>query len=1156
MTIETVHGYKIPELEDKDFWDSYNFNIARYDAHDHTGVDSALVPPQATLDAAVGTGIGHPAGFDGEMRYKVVSNEVQLFIYSPDESDWKKTSIFDDISPMTTGGDIIYGGASGAGTRLPNGSAAQVLTSAGGTSPPTWEVPAEGDVVGPASSIDNSLARFDSTTGKLIKNGAITEDDSGNLAGVGTLNTHTIQGGTGILALTSDITGTNSGTNTGDQTFDDTNPMTTGGDVIYGGVSGTGSRLANGLAGQVLTSAGTTDAPTWETPGAGAGDVVGPAGSTDNALVRFDSTTGKLLQDGTVTQDDSGNLAAVGTLNTHTIQGGTGTLALTSDITGTNSGTNTGDEVAASPTVAGVSELATIAEVDTGTDTVRTITPAGLAGSQLQQTSDSQQSTGLLKGGVITVNGGDPALFDISAGFIQVADAYTDPLAPTSQVVPFGPFVAQTVTALATAAQTEISINASGNIVQRTVAPTDSLLREEANIGSLLHASGVAIDGVIDTAVGVAVSPGNTLAGLSLALGPIVPTGNIFSANGANLLLNKSAGTIWIVGANIKVDPQSPDLPVQAGLTGATWFYTWQDGGGNWEVAFPVTDIVPGKYDDGTGGTGTPDGVVTGNKWTTQRIYMSTTNQVLVYYGQTIYNSEAEAQAQLTTATALDNPAFLGAIFRGWLIVKGNATALNDGATAQFFSAGKFGSNPSAGSTSTTTLQQGYENSPVPQTVLNSTNGGLEIEDAASPVGGDLFKISANAGGTKYFGVTATGVAVVGTLSATGVVSGSNLSGTNTGDEVAASPTVAGVSELATIAEIDTGTDAVRTITPAGLAGSQLRADVDANTAAIGNPNVREIAEITFDFATTDVNIGTDEVTEVGHGMLTGDKFQGTSTGTLPLGLSLGVDYWAIYVTDDIIKPASSLANAVAGTPVDIQDVGTGTHTFTSENEWAILDDDGFETFIITTLNVNHKLVTPLLANNIGRDLLVGKDDTGTGLIVLDGAASTLGGLSTIDINGNQGYLRIKGISSKWLITDQFCPWIAFAPSSYGSGFGTPTSVSFQWRQVDEEIKVVGEFTPSASAGFLALVELPNSYAIDYIAAAGTQKVGEALSNAVGPGIQWPVLATDGQTSVKFSRVSFSVNKDQTVPLNVNAMFTTDRITMNFSVPVAEFKRS
>lgn len=49
-----------------------------------------------------------------------------------------KAPAFDALSPMTAGGDLIYGGASGTGTRLANGTAGQVLTSAGGTAAPTW----------------------------------------------------------------------------------------------------------------------------------------------------------------------------------------------------------------------------------------------------------------------------------------------------------------------------------------------------------------------------------------------------------------------------------------------------------------------------------------------------------------------------------------------------------------------------------------------------------------------------------------------------------------------------------------------------------------------------------------------------------------------------------------------------------------------------------------------------------------------------------------------------------------------------------------------------------------------------------------------------------------------------------------------------------
>jgi hypothetical protein len=45
-----------------------------------------------------------------------------------------------------------------------------------------------------------------------------------------------------------------------------TNPMTTGGDIIYGGSSGTPTRLANGSSGQVIKSSGGTSAPTWSNP--------------------------------------------------------------------------------------------------------------------------------------------------------------------------------------------------------------------------------------------------------------------------------------------------------------------------------------------------------------------------------------------------------------------------------------------------------------------------------------------------------------------------------------------------------------------------------------------------------------------------------------------------------------------------------------------------------------------------------------------------------------------------------------------------------------------------------------------------------------------------------------------------------------------------
>lgn len=83
-----------------------------------------------------------------------------------------------------------------------------------------------------------------------------------------------------------------------------------------------------------------------------------------------------------------------------------------------------------------------------------------------------------------------------------------------------------------------------------------------------------------------------------------------------------------------------------------------------------------------------------------------------------------------------------------------------------------------------------------------------------------------------------------------------------------------------------------------------------------------------FDFVDGDVTVGTDSIAETGHGLLTGHKVQLSTTGTLPTGLATSTDYYIIRVDADNIKFASSVANAVAGTPVTITAAsGGGTHT-------------------------------------------------------------------------------------------------------------------------------------------------------------------------------------------------------------------------------------
>ena len=61
------------------------------------------------------------------------------------------------------------------------------------------------------------------------------------------------------------------------------------------------------------TMAADLHSATWEAiPASGAGDVVGPSGGADNVVVRFDGTTGKLIQESDATIDDDGKLSLIG----------------------------------------------------------------------------------------------------------------------------------------------------------------------------------------------------------------------------------------------------------------------------------------------------------------------------------------------------------------------------------------------------------------------------------------------------------------------------------------------------------------------------------------------------------------------------------------------------------------------------------------------------------------------------------------------------------------------------------------------------------------------------------------------------------------------------------------------------------------------------
>lgn len=84
--------------------------------------------------------------------------------------------------------------------------------------------------------------------------------------------------------------------------------------IVNTSTGGVGLPEQTGNAGKFLKTDGVN--LSWDTVGGGGGggDVVGPASATDNAIARFDSTTGKLIQNSAITVSDTGDMAGVSSL--------------------------------------------------------------------------------------------------------------------------------------------------------------------------------------------------------------------------------------------------------------------------------------------------------------------------------------------------------------------------------------------------------------------------------------------------------------------------------------------------------------------------------------------------------------------------------------------------------------------------------------------------------------------------------------------------------------------------------------------------------------------------------------------------------------------------------------------------------------------------
>ncbi len=244
------------------------------------------------------------------------------------------SNVVSDISIITTRGDQLIGNSSGNAVRAAIGASGRVWASDG--TDPSWTA-FGGDVTGAPGNLQLGAGVVDENeiaTGGV--NTAELEDNGVALGDMAQIATDTLLGrydaSTGnVQVVTPDVTyfGLASGAlslnaNSLDAGVIAANAIGNS-EMADDAIGSSLAEIADNTAARVLgwNDAGAPALFTAGTnvsfaggsitvSGVGSGDVVGPASSVDNELVRFHSTTGKIIQAGagTPTLDDSGNVSS------------------------------------------------------------------------------------------------------------------------------------------------------------------------------------------------------------------------------------------------------------------------------------------------------------------------------------------------------------------------------------------------------------------------------------------------------------------------------------------------------------------------------------------------------------------------------------------------------------------------------------------------------------------------------------------------------------------------------------------------------------------------------------------------------------------------------------------------------------------------------
>lgn len=306
------------------------------------------------------------------------------------------------------------------------------------------------------------------------------------------------------------------------------------------------------------------------------------------------------------------------------------------------------------------------------------------------QAQNNLQS-GLISGGVISINGGDNTKFDVTEGVGYIVDDTVDPDNPVNDRITWASqTVAVNMGNVGTRASSIVAVDINGNIVLKSsVDDIPQIFRNHIILGSVVHPTQSIITGTSSIAFGgPSISVPANFTDLAWALGAVKRRGHKLSSVSGQLQFQVSKGQTFFLGANIHNSNSNPNYFISNAQNPAFFIYVWRNGSGGFSFSAPTSTLNPTKYDDGTGGIGSPNGTPAAGHYSTQRVYLGIAG-IGIQYGQSTYISANGAILGILTEDFVGAPELVeGTLFLGWIIMKSNET---DSSNMIFVQANKLG---------------------------------------------------------------------------------------------------------------------------------------------------------------------------------------------------------------------------------------------------------------------------------------------------------------------------------------------------------------------------------------------------------------------------------------------------------------------------------